>query len=586
MPKSFFSNLGRLPGTWLNLFIVVVSGMAEGIGLAMFVPLLEFLGEPGKERSWIFEKIENVLTATNIPFNLFSLLACIVVLIIGALALIFLQRWLLARSQFAFLQSLRDTLTNNLFGASWAHISDQSHGDIVNQLITESHRAGNALMFQILLIGSLIQATVYLTISAFLSWELLGLSIFFAAMVGLMIKPLVNKSKRLGMAQNKGNKDYSFHIVDFLKGANLIKVTASEPAITSRLSTFNQSLCGIIQGIYVNQQKTYFLVQAIPVLLFAAVIIISHEVLHLSTSLTLVFLLILVRVAPRLIQAQQYYQNYVTAAPGLNTVDHMIDQACSAAETMRRDGRKFEKLERGLTLEDVSFRYPNKDLQTIDDVNLKIERHQMVAIVGSSGAGKSTVIDLITGLQRPHNGRVLVDGVDLGEIDLASWRRRIGYVTQNVMVFNDTIRNNLTFGAPEVDEQHLENCLRTAHLTETIADLPEGLETEIGESGVKLSGGQKQRLALARALAGHPELLLLDEATSSLDTESERFIQDAIEKISHQMTIIVVAHRLSTIRKADLIYVMEDGRIVESGQYDDLVSQQGRFAKLHDMQFQ
>ena len=586
MKTPFFSNLGRLPGTWLNLFIIVVSGMAEGTGLAMFVPLLEFMGDPETKRSWIFEKTETALTTIGLPFTILWLLVVIVILIIGALGLILLQRWLLARSQFAFLQSLRDTLTANFFGARWSHISEQSHGEIANQLVTESHRAGNALMFQILFIGALIQAGIYLAISSFLSWELLGLSIFFAVFVALLVKPLINRSKRLGQAQNISNRDYSFHIIDFLKGAKLIKATASEPAITSRLNSYNETLCDVIRGIYVNQQKTYFLVQAIPVLLIALAIGISHEVLNLSASFTLVFLLILVRVAPRLIQSQQHYQNYLTAAPGLQSVDTIIAQTRSASEDMSHDGRKFEKLEKALTFESASFRYPSKDLQAVENVNLTVNSQQMVAIVGGSGAGKSTLVDLLTGLQQPDSGRVLVDGVDLKTIDLDSWRKRIGYVTQDVMVFNDTILKNLTFGTMEADEHHLTECLRIAHLTEIIDSLPEGLETVIGESGVKLSGGQKQRLALARALAGKPQILILDEATSALDNESERIIQSAIEEVAHKMTIIIVAHRLSTIRRADMIYVMEKGKIIEAGKYDDLVDRQGRFAKLHGLQFQ
>ena len=585
MTTSFLSNFGRLPGTWINLVIIVVSGLAEGVGLAMFVPLLEFMGEPGKEHSWIFSGMESVLASIGIPFSIVSLLVVIVILIVGALSLILLQRWYLARSQFAFLQTLRESLTTSLFMSGWPHMSEQSHGNVVNQMVTESHRASGALQFQILFLGSLIQAAIYLAISSFLSWELLIFSIIFTALVAVLIKPLVTRSNRLGQEQSIANKDYSFHIIDFLKGSKLIKATASEPAIINRLCGFNDILCDIIKRAQVNQQLTYFLVQAIPVFILALAIGIAHEVLHLSTSFTLVFLLILVRVAPRLIQSQQHYQNYVAAVPGLHSVDQMVAKAKAAQEEMNPKGRALGALESSLSLDGVFFRYPSKDLQAIDNISFTVKCRKMIAIVGGSGAGKSTVVDLITSLQRPDSGQVLVDGSDLKLFDLASWRQRIGYVTQDVMVFNDTIRNNLTFGAPGVDESYLTECLRIAHLTETIESLPEGLETIVGESGVRLSGGQKQRLALARALVGKPELLILDEATSSLDNESERIIQSAIEEISHKMTIIVVAHRLSTIRKADLIIVMENGRVIETGRYDDLVKRQGRFAKLHDMQF-
>jgi subfamily B ATP-binding cassette protein MsbA len=236
--------------------------------------------------------------------------------------------------------------------------------------------------------------------------------------------------------------------------------------------------------------------------------------------------------------------------------------------------------------ERVSYVFDDADDATVRDVSLDIKKSEFVAIVGGSGAGKSTIIDLLCALRRPTEGSIRVDGIDLRDMDLMSWRRKLGYVTQEVAIFNDTIRNNLTIAVPDATDAEIADAISIAHLSQTIDQLPDGLDTVMGEGGVRLSGGQKQRLALARALVGNPSLLLLDEATSALDNESERLVQDAIDAIAHRFTIVVVAHRLSTVKKADRIHVMENGAIVETGTYDSLVAAEGRFATLHGLQFQ
>jgi ABC-type multidrug transport system fused ATPase/permease subunit len=244
----------------------------------------------------------------------------------------------------------------------------------------------------------------------------------------------------------------------------------------------------------------------------------------------------------------------------------------------------LRRLERDIVLDRLRFRYDNGKGAGLDGVSLRIAKNEIVAVVGSSGAGKSTLIDLLAGVQRGYEGRILVDGVELREIDLSSWRRRIGYATQDVILFNDTLRNNLLFARPDATAAEVAEALRLAHLTDLVASLPKGLDTELAEGGARFSGGQRQRIALARTLIAKPDLLFLDEATSALDSESERIIQTAIESVAHSMTIVVIAHRLSTVRKADVIHVLEDGRVVESGTFGELMAKRGRFAALHEFQ--
>jgi subfamily B ATP-binding cassette protein MsbA len=440
--------------------------------------------------------------------------------------------------------------------------------------------------------ATIIHVAIFAVISSVLSWKLLALTIALAALVGWMIRPLHGQSRNIGDAIIKANRNYGVHIVDYLKGARLIRVTGSEHRVLERLQGLNRTAVKTSLSSEVIRLFTFFLVQTLAVAILAGIIAVSRQGLGIPPAVLFTFLIIMARMVPRLIQLQQYYQGYVGYAATLPVVDAAIAQARDQAEERGAGGEPFRALAQGVELHEVTFHYDTESNHddteikgAVSAASMRIPRNSTVAIVGGSGAGKSTVIDLIAGLQIPDAGRITIDGVDLGRINLLSWRKRIGYVTQDVIIFNDTVRNNLVFAHPEATEADIGEVLELTHLNDVIGELPDGLETILGEGGVRLSGGQKQRLALARALIGEPQLLLLDEATSALDNESESLIQKALESIAHRLTIVVVAHRLATVRKADTIFVMEGGRIVESGAFDALVAGKGRFSELHENQF-
>jgi ATP-binding cassette subfamily B protein len=247
----------------------------------------------------------------------------------------------------------------------------------------------------------------------------------------------------------------------------------------------------------------------------------------------------------------------------------------SAAEFEEIQGdRIFFRLEQGIEFKDLSFTYPGRT-QTLTDVRLHLRKGQMTALVGESGSGKSTVTDLVLGLQIPDKGQVLIDGVPLGEWQQNSFRERIGYVPQDPQLFHSTIRDNLLWSFEQAKEDDLWEALRLANAATFVKELPQSIDTVVGDRGIRLSGGQRQRIALARALLRKPELLILDEATSALDSESERLIQQSIEQVAQDTTILVVAHRLSTIAKADQVYVLRQGRVVEGGSFSALSMKSG-----------
>jgi ABC-type multidrug transport system fused ATPase/permease subunit len=232
----------------------------------------------------------------------------------------------------------------------------------------------------------------------------------------------------------------------------------------------------------------------------------------------------------------------------------------------------------------VNFSYSGDEL-VLKDISFKVDAGEMVAFVGSTGAGKSTLLDLVPRFYDVTDGAVTIDGMDVRHVTLESLRRQIGIVNQETLLFHDTIANNIRYGKPEKPAEDIIAAAKEAHAHDFITAQPNGYETVVGDQGTLLSGGQRQRIAIARAILVEPAILILDEAASALDAESERLVQRAIEKLHGQLTILVVAHRLSTITKADRIFVMEGGRIVESGTREELMALNGRFRQLYDMQF-
>ncbi|QDG34839.1 lipid A export permease/ATP-binding protein MsbA [Alteromonas mediterranea] len=247
---------------------------------------------------------------------------------------------------------------------------------------------------------------------------------------------------------------------------------------------------------------------------------------------------------------------------------------------------KIERATGKIVFDDVTFSYPGKHTPALSNVSFTANPGQSVALVGRSGSGKSTISSLLTRFYVPQEGQIRLDDMPLNDVDLKALRAQFAVVSQNVTLFNDTIANNIAYGARQnVPRKEIENAARMAHVEEFLANLPDGLDTVIGENGLMLSGGQRQRIAIARAILAEAPILILDEATSALDTESERLIQDALEKLQKRCTSIVVAHRLSTIENADCIMVVEQGRIIEKGKHDELLEKGGHYAQLHALQF-
>jgi ATP-binding cassette, subfamily B, bacterial MsbA len=461
-------------------------------------------------------------------------------------------------------------------------------GDLVNRLGTEIAQTASALKALISICTHAITILVFLGFLLAISWKLTILATFLLSLVALSNQWFVRRAKRFGFALAESSKAYSIRLLEILSGIRLIKATSNELTeyetierlIHQREKADFQSQSNFAIVAPINEMAgivTVLLIVMIGKMLFA-------DQLAVASTVLLSYLLLLFRLLPVVGQLNGARNTLANATPSLQIV----------TELLRRDNKPFmsqqnlwryDGLQDGIRFESLSFAYPGQEKAVLRDINLFLPKGQTLALVGSSGAGKSTMADLLTRFYDPIAGQIKIDDRDLRDFDLRSLHRKMGIVSQDTFLFNDTVFNNIAYACGEVTQAEIIQAAKRANAYEFIQKLPQGFETMIGDRGVLLSGGQRQRLAIARALLRDPDILILDEATSALDTVSERLVQQAIDDLSRDRTVLVIAHRLSTIQKADQIAVFDQGRVAEVGSHRQLLQQNGLFAQLYEMQF-
>jgi ATP-binding cassette, subfamily B, bacterial HlyB/CyaB len=414
-----------------------------------------------------------------------------------------------------------------------------------------------------------------------LTWIVVG-SLPFYVVLSVAVTPVFRR--RLDEKFERGAENQAF-LVESITGIETLKAMAVEPQMQRR---WEEQLAGYVRASFGVLSLGNWASQAVQLinklvtgltLYFGAYLVIEGS---LSVGELVAFNMLAGRVAQPVLRLAQLWQDFHQARLSVARLGDILNSHPEPAHT---PGRAALPAIRGtITFDHVTFRYRPDGPPVLHDVNLHIPAGQVVGIVGPSGSGKSTLTKLVQRLYVPENGRVLVDGVDLGVVDVAWLRRQVGVVLQENLLFNRTIRENIALADPGMPMQRVIAAAELAGAHEFIADLPHGYDTVVGERGASLSGGQRQRIAIARALIGDPRILIFDEATSALDYESERVVQENMRKIAQGRTVLIIAHRLSTVRRADRIVTLEHGRLVEEGSHDELINTGGRYATLHRLQ--
>ena len=565
--------LARYPKHFgLLLLLLVIEGAAAAMSILAIVPMADFFLDPLLEKpSRITQVVIGAFATVGWPLTFWTLGTLFVSFNFLKGTLEVAIRYAILRIKYAVVRGLFGDALRTFFRARWEFFSSADHGLLLNTLNKELNTIGDTLGHLATLLAQIVQLCIYLAVPLWLNATMTITALGLALLLGLPFMLLHRVSYRLGKRNAETANVVMGVLSEMLGAARLILGFGRQNEARERyLSVFDQHVQVTLRSqILGTAVPKFFQPLAMLAVIVATGFSLQQQARISELAAVMWSLLASLPILSALLQGNISVSNF------LPSYEQLVVLRNRAAEFEEVEGpRAFSRLERGVVLKDVDFTYPGRS-QTLTKLNLNIRKGQLTALVGESGSGKSTVTDLVLGLQVPGQGQVLIDGVPLSDWNQNSFRGRVGYVSQDPLLFHASIRENLLWSFEDANEADLWTALRLANAEGFVRELLHGIDTMVGDRGVRLSGGQRQRIALARALLRKPELLILDEATSALDSESERLIQRSIEQLAYDTTILVVAHRLSTIAKADQVYVMRQGKVVEEGSFLDLSKKPG-----------
>lgn len=482
-------------------------------------------------------------------------------------------------------RDIRNQINAKITTLSLGFFSEERKGDIIARVSGDVNEIETSIMSSLdMLFKNPIMIIIYLTGMILISWELTVFVLILLPIAGYLMGQVGKKLKRKSFEGQEQWGILMSQIEETLSGLRIIKAFNAEKKIQKRFEESNDKFRRITNRIYRRQQMAHPMSEFLGTATIAIVLWYGGTlILGNNSSID----------APTFIYYLIIFYSIINPAKDLSKAAYAIQKGLASMQRVDKilmaessindpENPKSISLNEKIEYKNVWFRYQNE--WVIKDVSLKIKKGQTVALVGQSGSGKSTMVDLLPRFYDIEKGSITIDGVDIRDARLYDLRSLMGNVNQEAILFNDTFFNNIAFGVENATQEQVEEVARIANAHEFIIQTEGGYKANIGDRGGKLSGGQRQRISIARAILKNPSVLILDEATSALDTESERLVQDALEKLMRNRTTIVIAHRLSTIRNADMICVMHEGRIVEQGRHDELIALNGYYKKLCDMQ--
>lgn len=570
--------------------ITLTAALFEGFGVAMLFPIMDFI-ERGKDfavlsassKMWVY--IGKAFDLFYIPKNLIALMVITFGLMMVRQLFNYLKNIYSNWITQSILADIRSSGFKWFAGADMPFYDSCSVGELINVLNVDGVRAGGGISTFFNLLAASMIFILYFIFLLILSPGMTLFAMIIMICVGIALKSCIVRSGKIGAEISEYNEKISSGIVERLNGIEFLKLSVTENRETAFVRGLSEEIKKNTYNLARIRAGIEFVVDPMVILAALTILYFSVEVFQMTLAQTGIFVFVLLRLLPYTKDIFNSRQSLAGFSGSLFRVKNLLEQARKAK--VIEGGNTIElKLQEGIKFEDVSFYYNQPDGFVLKDVDIFIPAGKMTALVGRSGAGKSTLIDLIPRLRVPVKGRITIDDLPIENFELGTLRRSIAFVSQEGFLFNDTIENNIRYCRPEASMKEVIEVAKMAYADYFIQEFPKGYQTVVGERGVKLSGGQRQRIILARALLQKALIIILDEPTSALDSESERFIQKAMEEIraKKNITMIIIAHRLSTIRSADQIIVFDKGEVIECGSHGELMHEDTWYAEMARMQ--
>ena len=587
----------------LTVLFNILSAVLNIFSFAALIPILQILfrtegtGTATHLMPWTLDNIKEVM-ANNADYYVTQLIgnvgATTTLLLIGLFLAFttflktgayFLSSATIIPIRTGVVRDIRNQLYAKITSLPLGFFSEERKGDIIARMTGDVGEIESSIMSSLdKLFKNPILIISYFTALLFISWQLTLFTLVFVPVFGWFMGFVGRKLKRKSIEAQSLWSDTMSQVEETLGGLRIIKAFCAEEKMNNRFSSINNHYRSSVQRVNIRQQMAHpmseFLgtVLIIIVLWVGGILVLDQQILSGPT-----FIYYLVMLYSIINPLKDFSKASYNIPKGLASMER-VDKILKAENTIKEptNAKHISAFEHQIEFRHVSFRYGEQGV--LRDINLVIPKGKTIALVGQSGSGKSTLVDLIPRYYDVQQGEVLIDGINVKDLGIHDLRQLIGNVNQEAILFNDSFIGNITFGVDHATQEQVEQAARIANAHEFIMQSEHGYDTNIGDRGGRLSGGQRQRVSIARAILKNPPILILDEATSALDTESERLVQDALERLMKTRTTVAIAHRLSTIKNADEICVLHEGQIVERGTHEELLKIDGYYKKLHDMQ--
>lgn len=579
--RLFAGQLGWHLG--ILLVLLLLAGLAEGFGVSMILPLLQKnLGESDETLSRLISGFFNLLELPTTGPNILTLL---VIFFFVRAFLLMGQTWYQAILLSNHLSLMRGGLIQSILNADYQHITSYDAGYLTNAIVREIQAVNAGLRNLIDLMVALVMATVYILLPLLLQPALTLYLVALAIPIAGLSAFLIRKTRALSIRYTELHGRQESFLIEGIRHAKFVKATGRVPVVSKRMITETNRVSMIFRKLFILGGISRYAPEPLVVFVMAGIILVYTRGFDQPIAEILFLMFLFFQSAKNMLRVQSTLRQFVEATGSLKLYNQLKSNLDANAVPDDSDALN-PNLAADIDLSNVTVTYPGATKPALDGVDLKIPHLSTVALVGPSGSGKTTIANLVCGLISPSSGTISLDGVDYRQLSVSKLQRRLGYVTQESAVFNGSLTENVTFWDSNPEKQRVNDILRQLELKGVgIGTADDELsDRTVGGDGATLSGGERQRLGIARELYRDPDLMILDEATSALDSELESKIDEILDSQRNRKTFLIIAHRLATVRNADLIYVMDKGHVIESGKFDVLVEAGGEFAQMVRLQ--